>query len=151
MKLAEALNLRADVQKRIASLKERLIRNAKVQEGDVPAEDPVVLLKELDGNIIELEKLIKAINKTNSLTYIEGESITDIIAKRDALGLKLSVLRSFIDTASEKIDRYSNKEIKILSTVNVSEKQEEVDKLSKEYRLIDTKLQSLNWTIDLVE
>ncbi len=151
MKLAEALNLRADVQKRIASLKERLIRNAKVQEGDVPAEDPVVLLKELDGNIIELEKLIKAINKTNSLTYIEGESITDIIAKRDALGLKLSVLRSFIDTASEKIDRYSNKEIKILSTVNVSEKQEEVDKLSKEYRIIDTKLQGLNWTIDLVE
>ncbi len=69
MKLAEALNLRADVQKRIASLKERLIRNAKVQEGDVPAEDPVVLLKELEGNIIELEKLIKAINKTNSLTY----------------------------------------------------------------------------------
>ncbi|WP_300902993.1 DIP1984 family protein [uncultured Clostridium sp.] len=151
MKLAEALNLRADVQKRIASLKERLIRNAKVQEGDVPAEDPVVLLKELDGNIIELEKLIKAINKTNSLNYIEGESITDIIAKRDALGLKLSVLRSFIDTASEKIDRYSNKEIKILSTVNVSEKQEEVDKLSKEYRIIDTKLQGLNWTIDLVE
>lgn len=151
MKLAEALNLRADVQKRIASLKERLIRNSKVQEGDVPAEDPVMLLKELDGNIIELERLIKAINKTNSLTYIEGESITDIIAKRDALGLKLSVLRSFIDTASEKIDRYSNKEIKILSTVNVSEKQEEVDKLSKEYRLIDTKLQGLNWTIDLVE
>ena len=151
MKLAEALNLRADVQKRIASLKERLIRNAKVQEGDVPAEDPVMLLKELDENIIELEKLIKSINKTNSLTYIEGESITDIIAKRDALGLKLSVLRSFIDTASEKIDRYSNKEIKILSTVKVSEKQEEVDKLSKEYRLIDTKLQGLNWTIDLVE
>ena len=61
MKLAEALNLRADLQKRIAALKERLIRNAKVQEGDVPAEDPVILLKELDNNIIELEKLIKSI------------------------------------------------------------------------------------------
>ena len=70
MKLAEALNLRADLQKRIAALKERLIRNAKVQEGDVPAEDPVILLKELDNNIIELEKLIKSINKTNSSTYI---------------------------------------------------------------------------------
>lgn len=151
MKLAEALNLRADVQKRIASLKERLVRNAKVQEGDIPAEDPLILLKELDENIVELENLIKAINKTNSLTYIEGESIADIIAKRDTLGLKLSILRSFLGTASEKIDRYSNKEIKILSTVNVTEKQEEIDKLSKEYRLIDTKLQGLNWTIDLVE
>ena len=110
-----------------------------------------MLLKELDNNIIELEKLIKAINKTNSSTYIGNESIADIIAKRDAIGLKLSVLRSFVNTASEKIDRYSNKEIKILSTVNVAEKQGELDSLSKEYRLIDTKLQGLNWTTDLVE
>ena len=90
MKLAEALNLRADLQKRIAALKDRLIRNAKVQEGDTPSEDPVMLLKELDNNIIELEKLIKAINKTNSSTYIENESTADIIAKRDAICLKLS-------------------------------------------------------------
>ncbi|NFN93939.1 hypothetical protein FDB28_07490 [Clostridium botulinum] len=151
MKLAEALNLRADLQKRIASLKERLIRNAKVQEGDAPSENPIVLLKELDNNIVELEKLIKVINKTNSITYVENESIADIIARRDVIGLKLSVLRSFVNTASEKIDRYSNKEIKILSTVDVAEKQAEVDNLSKEYRLIDTKLQGLNWTIDLVE
>ncbi|MBN1039665.1 hypothetical protein FDF12_00460 [Clostridium botulinum] len=151
MKLAEALNLRADLQKRIASLKERLIRNAKVQEGDAPSENPIVLLNELDNNIVELEKLIKVINKTNSITYVENESIADIIARRDVIGLKLSVLRSFVNTASEKIDRYSNKEIKILSTVDVAEKQAEVDNLSKEYRLIDTKLQGLNWTIDLVE
>ncbi|NFR85343.1 MULTISPECIES: DIP1984 family protein [unclassified Clostridium] len=151
MKLAEALNLRADLQKRIASLKERLIRNAKVQEGDAPSENPIVLLKELDNNIVELEKLIKVINKTNSITYVENESIADIIARRDVIGLKLSVLRSFVNTASEKIDRYSNKEIKILSTVDVAEKQAEVDNLSKEYRLIDTKLQGLNWTTDLVE
>ncbi|WP_252241458.1 DIP1984 family protein [Clostridium sp. ZBS18] len=135
MKLAEALNLRADLQKRIASLKERLIRNAKVQEGDAPSENPIVLLKELDNNIVELEKLIKVINKTNSITYVENESIVDIIARRDVIGLKLSVLRSFVNTASEKIDRYSNKEIKILSTVDVAEKQAEVDNLSKEYRL----------------
>ena len=41
--------------------------------------------------------------------------------------------------------------LKILRTVNVAEKQGEVDSLSKEYRLIDTKLQGLNWTTDLVE
>ena len=151
MKLAEALNLRADLQKRIAALKERLIRNAKVQEGDTPSEDPIMLLNELDNNIIELERLIKSINKTNSSTYVDNESIADMIAKRDAIGLKLSVLRSFVATASEKVERYSNKEIKILSTVNVAEKQEEVDSLSKEYRLIDTKLQGLNWTTDIIE
>ncbi len=150
MKLAEALNLRADLQKRIANLKERLIKNAKVQEGDTPSENPNTLLSELNDNIIELENIIKLINKTNSSTYINNESISDIIAKRDALGLKLSILRSFISESADKIERYSNKEIKILSTVNVAEKQKEIDNLSKEYRLIDTKLQGLNWTTDII-
>ena len=150
MKLAEALNLRADLQKRIANLRERLIKNAKVQEGDTPSEDPNMLLNELNDNIIELENIIKLINKTNSSTYVDNESISDIIAKRDALGLKLSILRSFISESADKIERYSNKEIKILSTVNVAEKQKEIDNLSKEYRLIDTKLQGLNWTTDII-
>ena len=150
MKLAEALNLRADLQKRIANLKERLVKNAKVQEGDTPSEDPNMLLNELNDNIIELENIIKLINKTNSSTYIDNESISDIIAKRDTLGLKLSILRSFISESADKIERYSNKEIKILSTVNVAEKQKEIDSLSKEYRLIDTKLQGLNWTTDII-
>ena len=150
MKLAEALNLRADLQKRIASLKERLIKNAKVQEGDTPSEDPETLLNELNNNIRELEDIIKAINRTNSSTYVDNECISDIIAKRDTLGLKLSILRSFISESSNKIDRYSSKEIMILSTVNITEKQKEVDNLSKEYRLIDTKLQGLNWTTDLI-
>ena len=150
MKLAEALNLRADLQKRIANLRERLIKNAKVQEGDTPSEEPNMLLNELNDNIIELENIIKSINKTNSSTYIGNESISDIIAKRDTLGLKLSILRSFISESADKIERYSNKEIKILSTVNVAEKQKEIDRLSKEYRLIDTKLQGLNWTTDII-
>lgn len=150
MKLAEGLNLRADLQKRIANLKERLIKNAKVQEGDTPSENPNTLLSELNNNIIELENIIKLINRTNSSTYVGNESISDIIARRDTLGLKLSVLRSFISESADKVERYSNKEIKILSTINVAEKQKEIDNLSKEYRLIDTKLQGLNWTTDII-
>ena len=150
MKLAEALNLRADLQKRIASLKDRLIKNAKIQEGYIPAEDPSILLNELNKNIIELENFIKKINKTNSFVVIDNESISDMIAKRDALGLKLSVLRAFLTAASNKIDRYSNKEIRILSTVNVTQKRKEIDELSKEYRILDTKLQGLNWTTDIL-
>jgi hypothetical protein len=49
MKLAEALILRADCQKRIAQLKSRLLVNAKVQEGDTPAETPQELITELGG------------------------------------------------------------------------------------------------------
>lgn len=48
MKLAEALVLRADLQKRIAQLRERLRQSALVQEGEQPPENPEQLLIELD-------------------------------------------------------------------------------------------------------
>ena len=40
MKLAEALLLRGDMQKKLASLRERIGQNAVVQEGEQPHEDP---------------------------------------------------------------------------------------------------------------
>lgn len=151
MKLAEALNIRADLQRKVYQLKSRLIANSQVQEGDTPAEDPEDLLKELDTSIKKLEDVIKLINKTNSNAYIKNKSISDMIVERDMLKLKMSAINELVNSASNKVDRYSNKEIKIFSTINVKEKQKELDKMSKEYREIDTLLQGLNWTTDLVE
>ena len=54
MKLAQALVERADLQKRLAQLRRRLLLNAKVQEGEMPAEDPKELLRELEGCVSEL-------------------------------------------------------------------------------------------------
>ena len=151
MKLAEALNIRADLQRKVYQLKSRLIANSQVQEGDTPAEDPEDLLKELDSSVKKLEDIIKLINKTNSNTYIKSKQISDMIVERDMLKLKMSSITELVNSASNKVDRYSNKEIKIFSTINVKEKQKELDKMSKEYREIDTLLQGLNWTTDLVE
>jgi hypothetical protein len=73
MKLAEALSLRAVCQKRFEQLKARLGRNAKVQEGDQPAEDPRELLAESERVAAELADLVKHINRTNSATlFREG-------------------------------------------------------------------------------
>jgi len=66
MKIAEALILRADIQKRIAQLKTRLNNNAKVQEHEEPTENPQLLLTELDNLISQLNDLIIKINKTNT-------------------------------------------------------------------------------------
>lgn len=150
MKLANALSNRADIQKRIAQLQVRLNNNAKVQENEKPSEDPKALLKELDGLFNELETLVSRINKTNNLTVSDGVSLTEMIAKRDCLKQKISIMRSFLDNASAKVDRYSNKEIKIESTVEVSALQKTVDKLSKQLRETDEKIQELNWTTELI-
>ena len=151
MKLAQALILRADTQKRLEQLKGRLLDNAKMQENERPSEDPKLLLKELDRLSDELFRLILAINLTNSSAKFEGASLTEMIAKKDTLSQKASVLRDFAKTASQKVDLYSNSEIKILSSVDVSTLQKQIDELSKEIRELDMKLQEANWQVDLVE
>lgn len=81
MKLAEALALRADLNKRMQQLRMRLQRNARAQEGDQPAEDPKALIAELEGVARELESLIQRINRTNSATELDaGVTIADAIA-----------------------------------------------------------------------
>jgi len=151
MKLAQALILRADTQKRIEQLKVRLLSNAKTQENEKPSEDPKLLLKELDRLTSELFRLICSINLTNSSAKFDGMSLTEMIAKKDALTLKANVLREFATSASQKVDLYSNSEIKILSTVDVAALQKQVDALSKEIRELEMKLQEANWAVDLVE
>lgn len=150
MKLAMALSERADLQRRISELGGRLNNNARVQDGEKPSEDPQELLSELNKDFERLEELIARINHTNNETKSGDVTLTDLIAKRDCLKQKIGIMRSFLNTASEKISRYSKTEIRILSTVSVSELQKELDKLSKELRETDETIQGLNWTTDLI-
>ena len=150
MKLATALSERADLQRRISELSVRLNNNAKVQEGEKPAEDPKELLKELDECINRLENLIARINKTNNETVSEGVTITDLIAHRDCLKERIRIMRDFLNSSSERIQRYSKTEIKILSTISVAELRKQVDAYAKELREIDERIQGLNWTTELI-
>lgn len=150
MKLATALSERADIQTRMAQLSERLVINAKVQEGDTPAEDPKVLMEELDGLFVQLEKLVTRINLTNSQTFFDGLTLTAMLSKRDALSKKVGIYRNFLNEAGNRVNRYTKSEIKICSTVDVAELQKEVDAMSKELRNLDEKIQELNWTTELI-
>ena len=150
MKLATALSERADLQKRVADLGNRLNMNAKIQEGEKPSEDPQVLLAELDKDFARLEELIARINHTNNETRYGDVTMTDLIAKRDCLNSRIRIMRSFLDSASAKVNRYSQTEIRILSTVPVAELQKQVGQLSKELRETDETIQGLNWTTELI-
>ena len=151
MKLATALSERADIQRRLSQLQTRLDNNAKIQEGEEPAEDPKALLKELDALLERLEWLMTRINLTNSRTLSDGVTVTALIARRDCLKKRVNLMRSFLDSASAKVDRYSQKEIKILSAVKVSTLQKQLDDVSKELRETDERIQALNWTTELME
>ena len=115
MKLAEALQERADLNKKIEQLRSRITSNALMQEGVLPVEDPEQLLKELDECLNQLEKLIIVINKTNMCFRSRGD------------------------------------EIRQLSAVDVKALQKKVDALSRDYRILDNRIQAANWTADLIE
>lgn len=152
MKLAEALILRADCQKRIEQLKKRLIGCAKIQEGEQPSENPQKLLTELETVSLQLVDLIKRINKTNSTTQFAGDqSISDALAERDVLLLRRGAYIDLATFAAVRHDRVTRSEVKYVATVNIAETQQRADELAKNYRELDARIQAMNWNTDLVE
>ena len=80
MKLAEALQERADLNKKIQEIRNRLNNCVLVQEDEKPGDDPISLLRELDDATARLETLMASINLTNCRTKVDGKSLTQIIA-----------------------------------------------------------------------
>ena len=149
MKLAEALQERADLNRKIAQLKDRLRDNALHQEGESPAEDPMELLSEIDSSLLRLEEIISKVNLKNSQTIVEGKTITEWISRRDCLQMKLSAYDRLIESASGMIHRASGREIKILSSVDVRSLRKVRDSIAKEIREVDNLIQRTNWETDL--
>jgi hypothetical protein len=151
MKLAEALLLRVDLQKKLRQIEVRLVNNAKMQGDEPPSESPTNLLLEFDDCNKQWEELVRKINKTNSLTMAETDiSIADMITKRDAIKQKINALYKLSAGATIELNRYSRSEIIQRSAISVPEIQNQINEQSKAYREIDTKLQSLNWNTDLL-
>lgn len=151
MKLAEALSLRKDLQKRIAQLQSRIVNNVKVQEGDEPLENPDDLMEELDTNLKQLEEIIWRINATNMQCHnAKGESLTQLMARRDVLTMRVNTLRNVFNTASESQNRYSQSEIKMVTVVDVKKLGKKVDDLSAKLRVLDMEIQALNFSSDLI-
>ena len=151
MKLAEALQERADLNRRIDELRRRLGNSILVQEGETPAEDPAALLTELDGAAARLETLMAQINLTNCRTRAGGRTLTELIARKDALQLRLSAYRDLVYTAGQSTSRARGTEIKVKAVLKAAELQKEVDRMAKEARQLDNLLQETNWKTSLKE
>ena len=132
MKLAEALQERADLKIRLSNLCTRLTNNCLYQEDEKPAEDPAELLKEYDECASRFRYLVEKINLTNCRTLVGGKTLTEILAEKDAMSLRLSLYRNLVNTAS-------------------SGAQKTTDQIARELRLLDNTVQAANWANDLIE
>lgn len=151
MKLAEALQERADLNRRVEQLRARLSNNVVMQEGVKPVESPDALLSEMDALLNRLEALIIAINRTNMATVVDGAPLSDALARRDVLKMRINMLRNVVDQASRLAQRSRGDEIRQLSAVDVRALQRQVDDLSRDFRLLDNRVQAANWATELIE
>jgi len=152
MKLAEALVLRADVQKRIEQLRSRLRQSALVQEGEQPPENPLTLLDEMAELLTQLEGLIVRINRTNmQVALADGTNLTAALAQRDVLDTRISLIDTLAETAANRVERYGRSEIKKIATVDVAALRQQIASLARQRRELDTTIQATNWTVDLID
>ncbi|QYM76210.1 DIP1984 family protein [Leucobacter luti] len=174
MKLAEALALRADTQKRIAQLRVRIAANARFQEGDEPAENATTLLAEVELAVDELEQLVRGINATNSVIELElaprpargtggrrrevgaagGQTgtMTDALARRDTLRLRHAIIVESAAAAQDSgVYRQMRSELREISALSVGELHAQATSLAQELRELDSRIQQANWSHDLID
>ncbi|MCK0526453.1 DIP1984 family protein [Anaerobiospirillum sp. NML120449] len=151
VKLAEALQERADLQRQINQLRSRAMSAALMQEGSEPLENPESLFTELESLYQRLEHLIYSINMTNSRSMLEGKPVTWYLSRRDILNLKIRNCRDILDVARTSNMRARGGEIKILPAVDIKAHQQKLDILCSELRKVDNSIQQFNWSADLIE
>ena len=152
MKLAEALLERKDLKTKVDNLRARAVQSALVQEGDVPAEAPTELLREMNEAIEQLGVLIRRINATNNVTLLpNGITVSDAIVQRDMLELQRLALDVVLNKAAVRQERFARNEIKFVPTIDVVAMRRESDASAQARRELDTQIQAVNWSADLVE
>ncbi|GAB2960958.1 DIP1984 family protein [Micromonospora polyrhachis] len=156
MKLAEALAERADAARRVEQLRARITTNARYQEGETPSEDAHRLLVEVDDVLETLEVLIRRINRTNAtVTMGDDGTLTDALARRDVLRMRHSVVTAAADAAAGSqrghAVRQLRSELAMVSALPVAQLREQADRLAREIRELDVRIQRTNWEADLLD
>jgi hypothetical protein len=157
MKLAEALLLRADRNRSLEQLKQRIQVSARYQEGENPPEEAGDLVAAASAVLDELEVLIRNINRTNSATTMaDGRTVTDALAERDVLRLRYSMLKVSADAASggpQQVGfiRATRSELKYLRALDVKDLRMQGSDIARRVRELDARIQQVNWTTELQE
>lgn len=154
MKLGEALSLRARQAQQMNSLKGRIINSASYQEGSDPAEDPKVLIDEYLGISGEHKVLVSQIAHTNANTPVDddGKSLLNLLQEREELIRERNLIQVSADAGASSHGgmRYMRTEIKYVTSLDVPALRTRVDEVSETIRVLDAKIQEINWSVDLL-
>ena len=77
--------------------------------------------------------------------------LSDALARRDMLRRKRQMLSNLAHSAQERDYRLTHSEVKMRLTLDLGAIQKEIDALSKQFRELDTRIQGVNWTAELLD
>lgn len=179
MKLTEALRLKADYKRELEALTDRCCDNATKDSEDsvIPSEDPVLILKQyraLNGKYFHLSTVINKINVTHTVKYpsyytnvAHADMVGDIYSNEVSSSIVISerpLMEALVERDLLKADirrmqrlkestiprrRTSVDDIKEVSVLDVEHLQKSIDQMSKFLRLIDSRIQERNWTVEV--
>lgn len=151
MKLAEALVLRADLQKKLENLKRRLANSVRKLDDIQVIEDPEVLKLEAEETITALYSLIDRIYRTNqSVILPSGQSMVTVLAKRDELVERRKLLDYIINKSLPDSGLYFNERGKWQPAIDISAYQKQMDDIAMQIRRLNLDIQQTNWQVNLV-
>jgi|688.fasta_scaffold35236_5 hypothetical protein len=152
MKLADALLIRSDINKKLASLTDRIKGNCRIQDGEEPGEDPQKLMIEAFRLMQDLEVLVGRINRSNLVIKLtSGKTMMEAIAERDRLMSQHNLLKVAANACRLDTNYYSHSEIKWKVLLRVDSLENQADDLSKKIRNLNSAIQEANWNNELAE
>jgi len=150
LKLAETLNLRGDLTRKITMLKKRLRAVCSVQEGTTPADSAEDLIAEIFEVIERVHALEVVVHHANiALRMTDGSICMEVLAQREQLRAKRGVLTDAIDLANPERSYYSNREIRFLPGLDVKTVSKRADALAAEIHRLNTRIQQHNWATEV--
>ncbi|MGO4928463.1 DIP1984 family protein [Fundicoccus sp. Sow4_F4] len=150
MKLAEALLLRRDLESKLTALKQEVLSNALIQEGDSLDISLEELLQDYQKTNEEFSQLVVKINQRNSSAalYDADKLIVEALEERESLRRQHGLFNETIEAAND-IRRFGRNEIRMVRTVDTKKLTKEMNEVSKKLRELDGKIQQTNWLVDL--
>lgn len=153
MLLAEALRERADAQRQIGALRDRIADAARYTEGEAPAEDAAELLAEAEAVVDRLAELLLAINRTNlEATLADGRTVTAALAERDALRSRFGLLKAAADAAAggrRDMFRLGRQELRTFAALDVTALRGRADDVARQIRQLDLAIEQVNFTTEV--
>ncbi|WP_227430664.1 DIP1984 family protein [Psychrobacter sp. I-STPA6b] len=156
MKLAKALIIRGDLQKKLSDTKNIIQKNSVVHKESNPNIDPNEMIVKANQIIDELDNLMERIHRTNTLAKTsDGRTMLKLLTERDTLRNRHKLLTSTIESTTKSHDsffgeRYHDLE-NIKVTVPVADLQKQADDISMKIRHLNITIQENNWQIDLLD